>query len=322
MSKAWQFIAFAGLAIVFFCSCSDNKTTAPEQPKISTVTTAAVSLIAQTTAESGGNITSDGGAAVTARGICWSTNVTPTIADSKTTDGTGTGSFTSSLTGLTAGTLYYVRAYATNSAGTGYGNAQSFTTAFPSQEMILSSFDTGAEDWSVSGGGLYYRGTGGNSGGFIEFEDFEDQCGTFAVPNKFLGDLTVYAQGMLSFDLKNTSDNGGTMLGCYGSIRITSGSLYAETNVVPYDTFFSDWTSFSIPMTADTWGVTTEQWDSILANVTEIIIFMDAQMAYYDRIGLDNFRVTSPYLNVGENSPGMLSRFAGLSRVYRDTSTQ
>lgn len=95
---------------------------------IPVVTTAIVSTITQTTAQSGGNITSDGGAAVTARGVCWSTNPTPTVADNKTTDGTGTGSFTSAITGLTAGTNYYVRAYATNIAGTGYGSAQPFTT--------------------------------------------------------------------------------------------------------------------------------------------------------------------------------------------------
>ncbi len=93
------------------------------------LTTADVTAITQTTAQSGGTITSDGGAAVTVRGVCWSTGPSPTIADSKTTDGTGTGSFTSSLTGLTAGTPYYVRAYATNSAGTGYGSSEPFTTA-------------------------------------------------------------------------------------------------------------------------------------------------------------------------------------------------
>jgi uncharacterized protein (TIGR02145 family) len=96
---------------------------------VPTLTTAAVSEIMETTAECGGNITSDGGATVTARGVCWSTNPTPTVSDSKTTDGAGTGSFISSITGLTAGTLYYVRAYATNSVGSGYGDTLSFTTA-------------------------------------------------------------------------------------------------------------------------------------------------------------------------------------------------
>lgn len=91
--------------------------------------TTAVSSITTTTASSGGTITSDGGASVTARGVCWSTSANPTISDSKTTDATGTGTFTSSLTGLTAGTLYYVRSYATNSSGTSYGTQVSFTTA-------------------------------------------------------------------------------------------------------------------------------------------------------------------------------------------------
>jgi parallel beta-helix repeat protein len=90
--------------------------------------TTAASAITGTTATSGGNVTGDGGAAVTARGVCWSTSANPTTANSKTTNGTGTGTFTSSITGLTAGALYYVRAYATNSAGTGYGTQISFTT--------------------------------------------------------------------------------------------------------------------------------------------------------------------------------------------------
>ena len=93
-----------------------------------TVTTSAASNITETTAICGGNVTSDGGVAVTARGVCWSTSQNPTISDSHTTNGSGTGSFTSNLTGLTAGTTYYMRAYATNSAGTAYGNEVSFTT--------------------------------------------------------------------------------------------------------------------------------------------------------------------------------------------------
>jgi uncharacterized protein (TIGR02145 family) len=92
------------------------------------VTTTSVTGITQTAATSGGNVTFDGGGAVTGRGVCWSTTVNPTISNSKTTDGSGTGTFTSSLTGLTKGTLYYVRAYATNSIGTAYGAELSFTT--------------------------------------------------------------------------------------------------------------------------------------------------------------------------------------------------
>lgn len=114
---------------LFLATCGEDKPTESRQTTVPVLTTTTVSAVTQTTAESGGNITSDGGATVTARGVCWSMNATPTIADNSTTDGTGTGSFTSSITGLTAGTPYYVRAYATNSVGTGYGNSQSFTTS-------------------------------------------------------------------------------------------------------------------------------------------------------------------------------------------------
>jgi hypothetical protein len=93
-----------------------------------TLTTTAANNIAQTTATSGGNITSDGGGAVTARGVCFSINQNPTISDSYTVDGTGTGQFTSQLTNLLPGTAYYVRAYATNSTGTAYGAQVTFTS--------------------------------------------------------------------------------------------------------------------------------------------------------------------------------------------------
>jgi uncharacterized protein (TIGR02145 family) len=98
-------------------------------PKVTTNTTSAISY---TTATSGGNVTAEGGASVTARGVCWSTSTNPTIAlATKTVDGTGTGAFTSSITGLAANTTYYVRAYATNSVGTSYGTQVSFVN-FPS----------------------------------------------------------------------------------------------------------------------------------------------------------------------------------------------
>jgi len=93
------------------------------------VTTNEVSSITQTSAISGGNITDDGVSEITKRGVCWSTTENPTTADSKTIDGSGSGDFTSTITGLTPLTIYYIRAYGVNSAGTGYGNQLSFTTA-------------------------------------------------------------------------------------------------------------------------------------------------------------------------------------------------
>lgn len=102
-----------------------------------TINTSSVLNIAFHTASSGGDVTSDGGESVTARGICWSTSPNPTIADFKTVDGSGTGSFASSLSGLSIGTTYYVRAYATNASGTSYGNEQSFTTNMPSNTALV-----------------------------------------------------------------------------------------------------------------------------------------------------------------------------------------
>jgi uncharacterized protein (TIGR02145 family) len=107
-----------------------NEVTFSSNPVLlATLTTTTPSTITQTTAVSGGNITLDGGGAITARGVCWSTIANPTIAlTTKTSDGTGTGTFTSNISGLTANTKYYLRAYAINSAGTAYGDEKSFTT--------------------------------------------------------------------------------------------------------------------------------------------------------------------------------------------------
>ena len=92
------------------------------------VTTNVVINITTSSATCGGNVTFDGNATVTSRGVCWGTYPNPTINDNKTVDGSGTGTFTSNLTNLTENTTYYVRAYATNEKGTSYGEQRSFTT--------------------------------------------------------------------------------------------------------------------------------------------------------------------------------------------------
>lgn len=119
---------------------------------VPTVTTNSVTNITQTTATCGGNVVNNGGATVTARGVCWSTSSNPTINNSHTSNGTGTGSFTSNITGLTAGTTYYVRAYATNSAGTGYGEQKSFTTA---GTWLYYGGDNHESYWGLNNGGEY-----------------------------------------------------------------------------------------------------------------------------------------------------------------------
>lgn len=95
---------------------------------VATLTTNSITDILLYSAQSGGYVSDDGGDPITSRGICWSTKTSPTIADSTTYDGSGLGTFVSNLTSLSLGTKYYVRAYATNSVGTSYGNQKYFTT--------------------------------------------------------------------------------------------------------------------------------------------------------------------------------------------------
>lgn len=129
---------------------NNNDTVISGKPVLTTTKIAEITLI---TAKSGGSITSDGGAVITARGICWSTSQTPTIADSKTTDGIGTGNFVSSISNLTANTNYFVRAYATNSNGTAYGNTISFTTmgtfTDPRDGNVYHTVTIGTQVWMV-----------------------------------------------------------------------------------------------------------------------------------------------------------------------------
>lgn len=107
------------------------------------VSTSPISGISNVTASTGGVVTSQGSSTVTARGVCWSTSPNPTLSNSFTTDASGTGSFTSTINGLTANTTYYVRAYATNSSGTSYGLQETFTTSTTPSVSIGQSFQGG-----------------------------------------------------------------------------------------------------------------------------------------------------------------------------------
>ena len=152
---------------------SETKTFKTAAYILPTVTTSEVDYISATTAKCGGEVT-EGDLTVTARGVCWSTADNPTIDDSHTVDGGGAGSFTSNITGLTENTTYYVRAYATSSAGTAYGETRTFVTT----EYILPTVTTSDVD--------YISATTAECGGVVTE-----------------GDYTVTARGVCW----NTADN-------------------------------------------------------------------------------------------------------------------
>lgn len=126
--KNLYILLFLSLAVT---SCNKEEETTNNSSSLYVPTyVATVALVGETTittvssssATFNSTIINDGQATVTTRGVCYSTDHAPTISDLKTNDGSGIGTFTSTITGLNSGTTYYVRAFATNNAGTAYGD--------------------------------------------------------------------------------------------------------------------------------------------------------------------------------------------------------
>jgi len=166
--KATSGLYHAGVPISGLTKDAANNNYDPTNPSIGayevmdgavvpTVTTTSITGITTSGGIGGGNVTSDGGATVTIKGICYSTSQNPTIASSTVNDGTGTGSFTSTLTGLTPSTTYYVRAYATNSVGTAYGSQVSFTTGTTPVGTVVFLKSTSGTFISTNGGKTFIK---------------------------------------------------------------------------------------------------------------------------------------------------------------------
>jgi len=147
--------AYANGSTGVFYGMQQSFTTPVELPTISTDNVNSITCIS---AICGGNVTSSGGDTVTARGVCWSTSQNPTINESLTVDGNGLGTFTSLITGLEPNTAYYVRAYATNSAGTAYGSQQFFTTTDTIPVVTTASVSNVSFTSATCGGNVISEG--------------------------------------------------------------------------------------------------------------------------------------------------------------------
>jgi hypothetical protein len=178
----FQFILIFTL-LSFLSSCeTDQYEPVAQKP---TLISASVSDITQTSSISGGNILSDGGAAITTRGVCWFASDNPTISDFKTSDGTGSGIFTSEIFDLLPGKLYHVRAYAINSAGIGYGPDIAFTT-IPSASLSIGD--------TYQGGIIFYlSGT------------YPDQFGLVCAQNDQGTSVPWYAQSYIYYGTTSTA---------------------------------------------------------------------------------------------------------------------
>ena len=190
------------------------------------VTTSQVTNITQNAATGVGDVTDTGGISVTERGICWSTSHNPTISSSHASNGSGAGSYTVQMNGLTAGTTYYVRAYAINLFGTAYGNEVSFTTTqIPSYTISVSANPTNGG--TVSGGGSYQQGqsctviaTAANGYSFNNWTENGNQVSTnpnysFTVNNSrsLVANFSVQAPNTYTINASPNPSDGGVVTG-------------------------------------------------------------------------------------------------------------
>jgi hypothetical protein len=211
MKKVFKLLVFSFFAACMVTLYGCKKDTESPFNRVPTLETTDISGITVSTVETGGNITDDGGAEVTSRGVCWSRNEFPTTKDSKTANGTGSGSFTIILADLNPGTTYFARAYATNIAGTAYGSQHSFTTSF---EQGASTQEQGiyAQEGDFPGGVRYsavrfsignkvYIGLGYNDGDWPvkDFWEWDQTTNVWSrkanFPGSSIGDAVSFSIG-------------------------------------------------------------------------------------------------------------------------------
>ena len=253
-------------------------TTNPEPP---VVVTACISDVPTTSATGGGRVISDGGATVTARGVCWSSSsIDPDLssAEGYTTDGTGTGDFTSSIRGLTTGKTYFVRAYATNSAGTSYGKVTALTAGSPIP--IIKGVFSISDDQDVyfSPGNLQWTSTGTHNtmstfkGGSPESGTWrfaEHQWDTIGTDNKYIsssytGWIDLFGWATSGWDNKNTyyqpydyRNNSSPSTGYgYGP---TDGRSYTY-NLINENGYGFDWADWGVYNAISNGGEAPLQW--------------------------------------------------------------
>jgi hypothetical protein len=229
-----------GLVLLVSTSCKknddNNDNNNPPAGVVPTIEAAPATDITSSTAVVAALVSSDGGQTVTARGVCWSTGITPTISDNTTVDGAAAGNFTSHITGLSATTTYYFRAYATNIIGTGYSSTFSFTTTDyqvgdtygggiifytdgSGHGLIMAASDQGTAQWGCSGTSIGGTSTSFGTGNQNTIA-IETGCTTSGTAADICANLVLngYSDWYLpSFDELSEMSAGGLNSGVYWS---------------------------------------------------------------------------------------------------------
>ena len=267
-----------------------------------TVNTTAITSVTKNSAQSGGNVTDDGGASITARGVCWSTTQNPTNSDDCSYDGVGLGSFNSNLPNLSPVTQYYVRAYATNTEGTAYGNQNKFTTLessffIHSNGVTIMCPDTSPGDIGIVNGSEYesvdkelliHRRDEGadlskvctshvtDMSELFRLRDFNQPIGNWDVSNVtdmsfMFASTSSFNQPIENWDVSNVTDMSGMFEGNTDEREDGGGDITFIYTKNPFNQPIGDWNVSSVTNMRRMFNVSQfnqsiENWD--LRNVT------------------------------------------------------
>ncbi|MCU0472149.1 MAG: hypothetical protein MUC93_02120 [Bacteroidales bacterium] len=196
-------------------------TTTSDTPVAPSVTTAFVSSVTSNSAVCGGDVTNEGSASITAKGVCYSTSANPTILNTTTNNGTGLGSFVSNITGLDPGTKYYVRAYATSTAGTSYGTEYYFTTdavpptltTLPVTSITTTSASSGGDITSTGGANITVKGVCWSLLVNPTTDNFKTTDGPASAPGTYSSNVTNLTPGLKYYIRAYATNNAGTAYG-------------------------------------------------------------------------------------------------------------
>jgi len=221
------------LLLTLIHSCKKDKTTLP------VLSTTSASAISYTSATSGGNVTGEGGDPILSRGICWNTSPNPTTTNSKTIENGTTGIFTSYLTSLTPNMLYYVRAYASNRVGIGYGNQVSFTTSsLRLATLTTTEVSSIASIYAVSGGTLTDDGGGIDKIGICWSLSGNPTIADNSTiqylyePGSFTSDLTGLSANTTYYVRAYATNSSGTVYGNQVSFTTTAGQIIFNPGLI------------------------------------------------------------------------------------------